>query len=188
MNKFSASDCCGFFACIGQESMVARIVTDPQAVTGIVKGTQNGKLGQLEVMKEKIDELREELSTNALRYCLESDLRESAKLIKHILDVQYATPPVRYSELQWTLAELQRLMRSEMSAKLFFCISENASKEFGNPFPMLLKVAERFPEAGYDIKEAYNCSVLDRSTATSFTQCALPNTASGTWRRNSKCD
>ena len=168
MNKFSASDCCGFFACIGQESIVASIVTNPAYVQKITETEKAGVLARLEVIDEKIDELREELSTNALGFCVESDLPESAKLIRHIVDVQFAERPVRYTELQWTLAELQRLMRSEMSSKLFFCISQSSSKMFDDPFPMLSKVAEHFPEAQYDIKEAFNCLVLDRGTATVF--------------------
>ena len=90
------------------------------------------------------------------------------KKIRNLANAQFANSRVTTSELQWALHELQRLMRSEMETRKFFSIPERYAQLFDDPYPMLKDVSDAFPDAGLDIREAYNCLVLDRNTAAVF--------------------
>jgi hypothetical protein len=168
MKQFNASGCCGLFAMIGQRTQIASIASNPKSVQDILAAAADGRTIQDEVPEAQLDDLRTWVLVPAMVFCAEAELRESEKKIKDLVNVQFANSKVTTSELQWALHELQRLMRSEMVTRKFFSIPEKFAELFDDPYPMLKEVSDAFPDAQYDIKEAYNCLVLDRNTAAVF--------------------
>jgi hypothetical protein len=158
MQKFNASGCCRLFSTLSEHCKLADVASDPafgiNAATAVIPA-----------------ELRQTIHAGmlvpAMNFCLESELKESRKLLLHLAK-EFKDEPVTNGRFQWELLELQRLMISEMSARRFFSISEQFAQTYEDPYPMCKEVADAFPLASYDIREAYNCLVLDRHTAAVF--------------------
>jgi hypothetical protein len=168
MQKFTASGCCLSFARLGQTAQIASIASNPNSVKDILEACRGGGAIQEQVPPAQIDEIRIGLLLPALSYCKEAELLESQKMIQHLIGNQFKDSVVTNAELQWALHSLQRLMASEMSERLFFSISKSFATKFDDPYPMCKEVSDAFPLAKDDIREAYNCLVLDRNTAAVF--------------------
>jgi hypothetical protein len=168
MKQFNASGCCGLFAMIGQRVQIASIASNPKSVREILAAATDGRALQDEVPQIQLEDLKTWVLIPAMHFCAESELRESEKKIRDLATVQFVDSKVTTSELQWALHELQRLMRSEMTTRKFFSIPQKFAELFDDPYPMMKGVSDAFPDAQYDIKEAYNCLVLDRNTAAVF--------------------
>lgn len=149
MQKFNAAGCCILFALLAQREQLSSMTKDSSVAAGT------------------LEELRA-LLVGAMTFSQEADLSESIKLIRRLVREQLNKPTITHAELQWALHHLQELIISEMRERKFFSISELSAKTFDDPYPMCKEVADAFPKANYDIKEAYNCLVLDRSTAAVF--------------------
>lgn len=167
MEKFDAASCCGFYAVLGQYSQVASIAANPASIGEVLEAYQSGRALQEFVPAEMIEQIKLELLLPAIQFCHSAELKESRKLIDSILQAQFCSS-VRNSELQWTLHNLQRLMRSEMSERQFFSISGDLASIFDMEQAMGDAVFRSFPSARQDISEAAKCLALQRNTASAF--------------------
>jgi hypothetical protein len=98
-------------------------------------------------------------------------LRISSETIADILQEMADRPGTTYQWLLETIRNLRKLMRKEMSGKVFFYISPEKAKFFptkGNPYPFSEEVFKAFPSVSYDTNEAAWSLATSRSTAAVF--------------------
>lgn len=148
MKLFNAAGCSVLFALLGQREQLSSLAKEPSADS---VDTESLKI----------------LLVGALNFSQEADLKESVKLVRR-LNETLKKPTVTQPEIKAAFSHLQDLMISEMRERKFFSIPEMSAQVFDDPYPMCKEVSEAFPKAQYDIKEAYNCLVLDRHTAAVF--------------------
>ncbi|MGD0790667.1 MAG: hypothetical protein ABR920_02750 [Terriglobales bacterium] len=149
MLRFAAQDFCRASSLIGQVYAQVNSGTIPTKKSWNVIA---GELGNLQRLCEKL--------------ALDSTLAQIKRLKEIFLDTENQHQ-VNIANLSRDIMEVQIRLSDELEARMLFLMNPEEARYFGeNQFSP--KVAERFPDAVFDMNEAGKCFATERSTACVF--------------------